>query len=242
MPGENLGTVSVTGRAPNSASLRLADEFFLVAHNHDADTIVPRLHDTGIELGLAGALLAELVLDRRLEVADGRVIVFDPSPPNDQLAASMLRDIVTEPPHSVRVWLEYLSQDARDKVGSRLHVAGHLAQVRLRKWWGGPAMQYRAVNAEQALIPEVRLHDLLARPHPGLEVTRISMDHKLMQDVTLAALAHSTGLLSALLWYHGPHRARSQLDEMRRALPAPLLELAKQTEAAVGDAVLGRRR
>jgi hypothetical protein len=233
----------VTGRAQGQQGrLRLADEFFLVAHNHDADTILPRLHDTGIDLGLAGALLCELVLDRRLEIADGRVVVFDPTPPSDPLAASLLRDIVTEPPHSVRVWLEYLSQDARDKVGSRLHIAGQLAQVRLRKWWGGPAMQYRAVNAERALIPEVRLHDLLARPHPGIGAARISQDHKLMQDVTLAALAHSTGLLSALLWYHGPHRARSQLDELRRTLPPPLLELARQTEAAVGDAVLGRRR
>jgi hypothetical protein len=233
----------VTGRAPSQPThLRLADEFFLVAHNHDADTIVPRLHDTGMDLGLAGALLAELVLDRRLEIADGRVVVFDPTPPNDSLAASMLREIVIEPPHSIRVWLEYLSQDARDKVGSRLHIAGHLAQVRLRKWWGGPTVQYRAVSAERALIPEVRLHDLLARPHPGLGRARISQDHKLMQDATLASLAHATGLLSALLWFHGPHRARSQLDELRRALPAPLLELAKQTEAAVGDAVLGRRR
>ncbi|CAM4026278.1 GPP34 family phosphoprotein [Kibdelosporangium persicum] len=233
----------MTGRAPSSSShLRLADEYFLVAHNHDTDTIVPRLHDTGIDLGLAGALLAELVLERRLRVVDGRVIVFDPTPPNDQLAASVLRDIVMEPPLSIRVWLEYLSQDARDKVGSRLHVAGHLAQTRQRKWWGGTAVQYRTVNAEQALIPEVRLHELLARPHPDIQFARISKDHKLMRDVTLAALAHSTGLLSALLWYHGPHRARSQLDEMRRALPDPLLELAKQTEAAVGDAVLGRRR
>lgn len=233
----------MTGRAQGQQGyLRLADEFFLVAHNHDADTILPRLHGTGIDLGLAGALLCELVLDRRLEITDGRVVVYDPTPPGDPLAASLLRDIVIEPPHSVRVWLEYLSQDARDKVGSRLHIAGQLAQVRLRKWWGGPAMQYRAVNAERALIPEVRLHDLLARPHPGIGAARISQDHKLMQDVTLAALAHATGLLSALLWYHGPHRARSQLDELRRTLPPPLLELARQTEAAVGDAVLGRRR
>jgi Golgi phosphoprotein 3 (GPP34) len=233
----------VTGRAQGpSAHLRLADEFFLVAHNHDADTIVPRLHGTGIDLGLAGALLAELVLERRLQINDARVIVFDPTPPNDSLSATLLRDIVTEPPHPIRDWLEYLSQDARDKIGSRLHVAGHLAQVRLRKWWGGSAVQYRAVNAERALIPEVRLHDLLARPHPDIGRTRISQDHKIMQDVTLAALSHATGLLSALLWYHGPHRARSQLDELRRTLPPPLLELARQTEAAVGDAVLGRRR
>jgi Golgi phosphoprotein 3 GPP34 len=233
----------VTGRAQGQpAHLRLADEFFLVAHNHDADTIVPRLHGTGIDLGLAGALLAELVLDRRLEINEGHVVVFDPTPPRDQLAASLLRDIVTEPPHPIRVWLEYVSHDARDKVGSRLHVAGQLAQVKQRKWWGGPAVQYRAVSAERALIPEVRLHDLLARSHPDIGRAPISQDHKLMQDATLAALSHATGLLSALLWYHGPHRARSQLDELRRALPPPLLELARQTEAAVGDAVLGRRR
>ncbi|TCO45840.1 GOLPH3/VPS74 family protein [Actinocrispum wychmicini] len=233
----------MTGRAQGAPTrLRLADEFFLVAHNHDADTILPRLHGTGIDLGLAGALLAELVLDRRVEITEGQVVVFDPTPPRDELAASLLRDIVMEPPHTIRVWLEYVSHDARDKVGSRLHVAGQLAQVKHRKWWGGPAVQYRAVNAERALIPEVRLHDLLARPHPGLGGARISQDHRLMQDVTLAALAQATGLLSALLWYHGPHRARSQLDELRRALPSPLLELAKQTEAAVGDAVLGRRR
>ncbi|MET0134701.1 MAG: GPP34 family phosphoprotein [Kibdelosporangium sp.] len=234
----------MTGRTQGPpARLRLADEFFLVAHNHDAETILPRLHDTGIDLGLAGALLCELVLDRRLEIADGRVIVLDPTPPNDPLAATLLRDIVIEPPHSIRVWLEYLGHDARDKVGSRLHTAGQLAQVRLRKWWGGPAVQYRAVNAERALIPEVRLHDLLARPYPGLAGSiRISQDHKMTQDVTLAALAHATGLLSALLWYHGPHRARSQLDDLRRTLAPALLELARQTEAAVGDAVLGRRR
>lgn len=233
----------MTGRAPGAPTrLRLADEFFLVAHNHDADTIMPRLHGTGIDLGLAGALLAELVLDRRVEITEGQVVVFDPTPPRDELAASLLRDIVMEPPHIVRVWLEYVAHDARDKVGSRLHVAGQLAQVKSRKWWGGPAVQYRAVNAERALIPEVRLHDLLARPHPSLTGARISQDHKMTQDVTLAALAHATGLLSALLWYHGPHRARSQLDELKRTLPAPLLELAKQTEAAVGDAVLGRRR
>jgi Golgi phosphoprotein 3 (GPP34) len=233
----------VTGRAPSHpAHLRLADEFFLVAHNHDADTIVARLHDTGMDLGLAGALLAELVLDRRLQIADGRVVVLDPTPPNDSLAASLLRDIVTEPPHAIRIWLEYLSQDSRDKVGSRLHVAGHLAQIRHRKWWGGAAMEYRAVSAERALVPEIRLHDLLARAHPGIGPARISQDHKLTQDATLAALASATGLLSALLWFHGPHRARSQLDELRRTLPSSLLELAKQTEAAVGDAVLGRRR
>ncbi|GAB3874694.1 hypothetical protein GCM10029964_017120 [Kibdelosporangium lantanae] len=233
----------MTGRAQGPpAQLRLADDFFLVAHNHDADTIVPRLHGTGIDLGLAGALLAELVLDRRVEITEGQVVVFDPTPPGDQLAASLLRDIVMEPPHTIRVWLEYVSHDARDKVGSRLHVAGWLAQVRQRKWWGGPAVQYRAVNAERALIPEVRLHDLLARQQVDLGGVRISQNHRLMQDVTLAAIADATGLLSALLWYHGPHRARSQLDELRKALPAPLLELARQTEAAVGDAVLGRRR
>jgi hypothetical protein len=235
--------VPVTGRSQGPPlHLRLADEFFLVAHNHDADTIAPRLHGTGIDLGLAGALLAELVLERRVVLADGRVVVLDPTPPQDMLAGTLLRDIVTEPPHSVRVWLEYVSRDARDKVGSRLHVAGQLEQIRLRKWWGGPAVQYRAVSAERALIPEVRLHDLLARPYPGIGPAKISQNHKLMQDATLAALAHATGLLSALLWYHGPHRARSQLDELRRALPSPLLELAQHTEAAVGDAVLGRRR
>ncbi len=232
----------MTGRAPGPpAHLRLADEFFLVAHNHDADAIAPRLHGTGIDLGLAGALLAELVLDRRLQVTEGLLVVLDPTPTTDPLAASLLRDIVTEPPHSIRIWLDYVSQDARDKVGSRLHIAGHLAQVRTRKWWGGPAVRYRAVNAEKALIPEVRLHDLLARPH-ALGIGRISQDHKLMQDACLAALAQATGLLSALLWFHGPHRARSQVDELRRALPAQLLDLANQTEAAVGDAVLGRRR
>jgi hypothetical protein len=231
-------TGGVSGRP---ARLRLADEFFLVAHNHDAQTIVPRLSGTGIDLGLAGALLAELVLERRVEINGAQVVVFDPTPPGDSLAASLLRDIVTEPPLGIRVWLDFLSQDARDKVGSRLHVAGQFARVRLRKWWGGQSVQYRAVDAERALVPEVRLHDLLARPHPDLGRSRISQDHKLMQDVTLAALAHATGLLGALPWYHGAHRARSQSDDLRRVLPPPLLELTEQTEAAVGDAVLGRR-
>src|SRR6266516_3964834 len=66
----------------------VADQLFFVAH-HDRDGR-PRLHQRAVALGLAGALLGELVLLGHLDVYDSAVYVVHREPPHDALDHSIL--------------------------------------------------------------------------------------------------------------------------------------------------------
>lgn len=190
-----------------------------------------------MELGLAGALLAELVLDQRIDVRHGRIVVVSREPMDDILCQTVLGDIITElgvakQPHTVRVWLVYLSHIAMVQVRNRLTFNGVLEEVTGRRWWGGAAALYRAIDTNQALGPEGEVYSLLVHEHPTDSVAAM----------TFAALADACGLLPKLTWWR-EQRAdmRRRLHHLRDQLPPALRTLADQTEAAVGDAVVGRR-
>jgi hypothetical protein len=218
--------------------VRLADQLFLAAHDHDTGHLQTRLHKAGLELGLAGALLCELVLDRRIDVQHGRIVLVSRAPLQDILAQTVLGDIVTElhvsrQPHTVRVWLVYLSHGSVAQVRNRLCFTGIVQEVPGRRWWGGTANKYRAADINQALGPEAAVHSLL---------THGQASNNAMPALTFAALADACGLLPKLTWWREQKvGVRRHLAQLRDQLPRALRELVDQTEAAVGDAVVGRR-
>jgi Golgi phosphoprotein 3 GPP34 len=228
----------VTRRLGPPAPVRLADQLFLAAHDHDTGHLQTRLHKAGMELGLAGALLCELVLERRIDVQQGRVVLVSRAPIPDILAQTVLEDIVTElhvakQPHTVRVWLVYLSHSSVTQVRNRLCFTGILREVPGRRWWGGAANKYRAADINQALGPEAAVHSLL---------THGQASNNSLPALTFAALADACGLLPKLTWWRDQKvGVRRRLGQLRDQLPPPLKELVDQTEAAVGDAVVGRR-
>jgi hypothetical protein len=217
---------------------RIADQLFLAAHDHDTGHLQARLHKAGLEIGLAGCLLAELVLDRRIDVQQGRIVLVSRAPVPDILSQTVLEDIVTElhvakQPHTVRVWLVYLSHSAVMQVRNRLCFTGVIEEVSGRRWWGGAANKYRAVDTNQALGPEAAVHSLLTHTQGG---------EGPVSAVAFAALADACGLLPKLAWWREQRSGtRRRLVELRADLPRALRELVDQTEAAVGDAVVGRR-
>jgi hypothetical protein len=234
------GRSPVTRRPGPPPPLRIADQLFLAAHDHDTGHLQGRLHKAGMELGLAGALLAELVLDRRIDVRDGRIVLVSRVPmEEDILSQTVLGDIVTElhvakQPHTARVWLVYLGNSSVTQVRNRLCFNGILQEMAGRRWWlGGPASRYRAADIGTALGPEAAVYNMLAREEPA---------ESSVPAMTFAALADACGLLSRLAWWHEQRVGlRHRLAELRDQLPQALRELADHTEAAVGDAVAGRR-
>jgi hypothetical protein len=218
--------------------IRVADQLFLAAHDHDTGQAQARLHRAGMALGLAGALLAELVIDRRIDVQEGRIIVVGRSPMQDVLSQAILEDVVTElqvakQPHTVRIWLVYLRHSSITQVRNRLCFNGILREAPGRHWWGGPMSTYRAVDLNSALGPEAAVHSLLTHDDPP---------EGSIAAMTFAALADACGLLPKLAWWREQRSGlRRRLDRLRGQLPRALRELADQTEAAVGDAVAGRR-
>jgi len=205
----------------------LADDFFLIAHD-DRDGR-SRLSPKSVELGLAGALIGELVLEQRVFVEGPRLRLISRDPPSDALAHTTLATMLAEPQHrEVRTWLAYLGQTAVDSIGQRLVRAGVVQQQQIRKLLK-TTVRYVANDINLPAGRVVRLRRLLTSGEP----MRVA-------DTTLGGLAEATGLTGHILWDTDAASVR-RLHTMITALPPPLRDLIVQVEAAVGDAVLSQR-
>lgn len=112
---------------------RLADDLYLIAH-HEL-TGRPHLAPRAVGLGLAGALLAELVLAHAITVETGTVTSVWPGQAGDPLTAAVAGQIVSESPQRpVADWLAFLAHTAPGDVAARLAQAGYPAPRRP----GGP--------------------------------------------------------------------------------------------------------
>nr|BFE64524.1 hypothetical protein GCM10020063_090500 [Dactylosporangium thailandense] len=205
----------------------LADDFFLIAHD-DRDG-KPRLSARAVELGLAGAMLGELVLEQRITVEGPRLRVLSSEPPADPLAHTNLATMVAEVQHrEVRTWLQFFGFSAVEEVGTRLARVGLVEKTLVR----------RLLRSETRWLPTdinlpagrvVRLRRLLT----GFEPMRVA-------DTTLAGLAEATGLTGHILWDRDPSGGR-RLQHAISSLPPPLRDLILQVESAIGDAVMSQR-
>ena len=89
---------------------------------HDVQTGKLRLHARSAGLGLAGALLGELVLHGNIDVANGTLTVIDgQAVPEDDLGYRILRQLTSDRQNrSLRTWLSFLAQELVERVGVRL--------------------------------------------------------------------------------------------------------------------------
>jgi hypothetical protein len=209
-----------------SGTGRLADDLYLLAH----DDVTGRsfLQPRALGLGLAGALLAELVTSGHLGVRAAGLGVISLAAPQDGLARQVLALLLGERDrHSLAQWLMVLAVTAEQDVAGRLGQLGYLTQVRSRRPWRDG--RWVPADSDAAFAPAIRV---LAVLDPARRATT--------GDVTLAGLAAACGLGSRLLPY-GPPGGRRRLDDAVRGLSPDLRELVAQTQAAVDSALLSHR-
>ncbi|MQA25824.1 MAG: hypothetical protein GEU94_10160 [Micromonosporaceae bacterium] len=205
----------------------LGDEFWLIAHQEHSGR--PRLSTRVLGLGLAGALLGELVFCRSVTVVRGQVHVVSHAPPPDELAHWVLGQVTAEATaHTLRTWLVFLSRNAHELVAQRMWHAGKVQRETSRRVLK-QVITYLPADAGQAAWAIARLSNSLRRQAP--------MDQA---DAFLAGLALATGLDQVMLDAagRGPHQ---YLSHVVGGLVAPLHEIVVHTQAAVGDAVLSQR-
>lgn len=202
----------------------VADDLYLMAH-HEV-TGRPYLHRRAIGLGLAGALLAELVLAGSIRIRAERLAGAGRVAPPDQLSRTVLELVLSER-HPVPDWLAFFARSAEREVAQRLERQRYLTQARSRGPWR--ADRWIPVDPDCAFAPLFRAQAAL---DPAKPVTPAG--------ATLAGLAAACGLSTRLLPY-GPKGARNCLDETVRQLAPDLRELIAQTQAAIDGLLLSQR-
>jgi len=181
---------------------------------------------TGI--GLAGALLTELMLAGWIGVQRDSAVVIVPGVAQDTVMRhALLKQIADEPgPQPVEAWLRFLARGAAQDVALRLEEAGYLRQV--RSWIPRRQGRWVPVNPDWAFAPMLRVRSAL---DPARPVTP--------HGASLAGLAVACGLRFLLDQYQ-TQGGRTIQDAVAAAGPG-LQELISQTQTAVDSTVLSHR-
>ncbi len=209
-----------------SGTGRLADDLYLLAHHEQ--TGAPHLQPRPLGVGLAGGLLAELMLSGSIRLWRSKVMPAGGTPADDEVARSVLGLVASEREHlAVRDWLLFLARTAPTDVARRLAADGYLARIGGRRPWRGG--RWVPVDADSAFAPLVRVKSALRTTGP------LSA-----QNAALGGLATACGLGHQLSPWLPPHAER-RLQEAVRDLHPWLRELIAQTQATVDAAVLSHR-
>jgi hypothetical protein len=209
-----------------SGTGRLADDLYLLAH-HEA-TGRPHLQSRATGLGLAGALLAELMLSGSVRLRSGDVVAADGSAPRDELARSVLSRVAGEPGrYPARDWLLFLARTAAQDVAGRLEQSGFLIRATSRRPFR--PRQWVPADPDSAFAPLLRVKSTLDYARPATA-----------QNLTLAGLAVACGLGRHLGLYL-PEGAHRRIQEATRQLHPCLRDLIAHTQAAVDSALLSHR-
>jgi hypothetical protein len=206
-----------------SGTGRLADDLWLMAHDEVTGRLLLQPRAAG--LGLAGALLAELVLDEILDITAGSVAVTGAGPPGDALTRQVAGLMLAERDQLVvRDWLAFLGRTAAADVAGRLARSGYLTTVR---GWRGP--RWVPADPDCAFAP-------IARIRSALGPAGSASGH----GAALGGLATACGLGTRLAQCLPVQRHR-RLDAAVAQLPAGLREVIAQTRTAVDSALLSHR-
>jgi hypothetical protein len=206
----------------------VADDLYLMAHDDRSGK--PYLQPQALGIGLAGALLAELMLAERIGLRRDSTVVFVPGVAQDTVMRhALLKQIADEPgPQPVQAWLRFLARGAARDVALRLEQAGYLEHV--RSWIPGRQGRWVPVNADWAFAPMLRVRFALdpARPVNA-------------HAAALTGLAVAAGLRFRLDQYQYQAQAGRTIRDAVAALGPGLQELISQTQTAVDSTVLSHR-
>jgi len=197
----------------------LADELYCIAHDDRGRSRVP---DRAVDVGLAAALLGELVLTGHVDVCDGRLEIVDGSQPQDALAYTVFEQLLAQRQcRQVRIWLALLAGWSFDAVGERLERRGLV--TRTKKRWGR-VTRYIPVDPCAAAVPADRLRRQLVRGVP-----------EVVADGLLLGFVQHIGLADVVL-RDAPASSHRAMATAVEALASPQRALVALLAAAVPSA------
>lgn len=204
----------------------VADDLWLLGHDDRSGR--PQLQPRALGIGLAGALLAELMLAGWIGLRpDSAVVIASDVPAVSAQRHVLLKQVSDEPrPQPVQAWLRFLARSATRDVAVRLEQAGYLDRARSRVPWRRG--RWVPVDPDWAFAPMLRIRSALDLARPVTPYAAV-----------LAGLAVACGLRFRLDQYQA-QAGRSVQDAVATLGPG-LQELISQTRTAVDGTVLSHR-
>jgi hypothetical protein len=199
--------------------VRLREELFLLGHDPSGRAVVPA---HSLDLGAAGALLAELAQSGRLAVSGGHVTVADTTPTADaeidRLLLLVLRSPAAPPLGAV---LTELHPGAADRVRAGLAAAGVVREVGAKRLGLIPVTRY---PADEAAVRRITV---------GLWYAAHGRDQPDDRTAALLALVHAVQLHGHVFGGMPMNGLGARLTAIRDRGPAPVREIATAVSALV---------
>jgi hypothetical protein len=208
----------------------LGNDFFWLAHDHRTGR--PRLRPRALAVGLAAALLGEVLIAGAIELRGGRLMIRDESPPAELLAQRIYAEVLADARRSPRTWVEVLSPSAEFWVVERLRRDGQIRVSWRRRLSSGFAGGRGAGRPRDPVAAAAVSRRLMSELDDGRPVP--------VSDAFLIGLAHATDLFLALPEGLSTQRD-GRADQMTAGLPNALRHLVGLCEAGVGGQVGVRR-
>lgn len=203
----------------------VADDLYLLGHDDRSGK--PLLQPRALGNGLAGALLAELMLAGCAGLRHDGAVVITRGTPQGAVQRALLKQVADEPgPQPVGSWLRFLARSAARDVALRLEEAGYLRRVRSRV--PGRGGQWVPVDPDWAFAPMLRVRTAL---DPARPLT--------VHAAALTGLAFACGLGFRLDQYQT--QGGRPVEYAVAQFGPGLQELIAQTQTAVDGAVLSHR-
>ncbi|MEU9891413.1 GPP34 family phosphoprotein [Sphaerisporangium sp. NPDC051011] len=143
----------------------IAEELLLLAYRDD--TGKPLIGSTELDAGLAGALLADLFVARRLGLEGGKVVVLDPAPTGDEELDAVLAHVAADHERKPAAWVSKIKSMAlRKRLLSRLAGRGVLSERSTKVLGLFPSRSYPEQDPAVERAVRARLAGVLAGAEP----------------------------------------------------------------------------
>ncbi|MEU8313516.1 GPP34 family phosphoprotein [Micromonospora sp. NPDC048169] len=204
--------------------LLLTDELVLLAYDDDG---VNRLGSPHLGYGLAGAVLLELALAGRVEVADKRLVVTDPAPTGVPLLDEALATVGTGRARKPKDWIGKLARGLPDRVLGGLVDAGVLRRESGKVLLVFPRTRYPSPTGAQPPAETAARQRMAAalttdgpvdaRTAALLTLTRaVGLDRKIFRELPRQRVKARIEEIAAGDW--ASDAAKKAIEEMQAAL------------------------
>jgi hypothetical protein len=186
--------------------LTLAEELFLLSIN-DEKGVIQKSAAQNLRYGLAAAMLSELILEGRLGMEDGHIVVLEEIPTFDELLNETLFKVTHENrPRKPSHWINALSRNydlLENRLASALVMMGILQKEGKRLLWIIPYDVYPQRDASAKYWIKQRLRDaILTEAQPE------------KRTVALLSLLHALKMLNLIFTKDERKAARQRVDEL----------------------------